>query len=157
MQRKVIFSLCAIAIGLGIALWAANFDGVPAKRPNFERANLVLIRADGARYPFKVEVAKSVEEQAYGLMYVRSMRDDEGMIFKFAPPRQAAFWMKNTLIPLDIIFVRPDGTIGSIAPERQPEDATPVFSQGSVGAVIEINGGLAKKYGLEAGNKVEIK
>ncbi|MFA4994642.1 MAG: DUF192 domain-containing protein [Bdellovibrionales bacterium] len=100
-------------------------------------------------------MARSEEEQAYGLMFVRSMRDDEGMIFPYATPKLAAFWMKNTLIPLDMIFVRQGGTIGGIAADMQPEDVTPVILQESVIAVIEINAGLAKKYGLETGNKVE--
>jgi uncharacterized protein len=157
MQRKAVISLIAVfVVGLGVALWATNTDDVPAQRPQFERSSFILTRADGTRFPFKAEVARSEEEQAYGLMFVRSMPDDEGMIFLLTPPRQVAFWMKNTFISLDMIFVRPNGTIESIAADRRPEDGTPVYSQGLVSAVIEINGGLAKKYGLEPGNKVEI-
>jgi uncharacterized membrane protein (UPF0127 family) len=88
-------------------------------------------------------------------MFVTSLRDDEGMIFPYAPPRKVSFWMKNTLIPLDMLFVQSDGTIGRIAASAQPQDVTPISSQEPVSAVIEINGGLAKKDGFEAGDKVE--
>ncbi len=155
MPKKALLSVMVLVTGLGIALWASKLDGVPPPRPLFERTGLVLTRADGTNFPFKVEVARSKEEQAYGLMFVQRMPADEGMIFPFAAPKEVAFWMKNTLIPLDMIFVRPDGTIGRIAANTRPQDETPVFSQEPVSAVIEINGGLAKKYGLETGNKVD--
>jgi uncharacterized membrane protein (UPF0127 family) len=88
-------------------------------------------------------------------MFVRSMQKDQGMIFPMIPPRPVFFWMKNTLIPLDMLFVSPDGTLGWIESEARPQDETPIYSQGAVSAVIEINGGLAKKYGLSAGDKVD--
>jgi uncharacterized membrane protein (UPF0127 family) len=77
------------------------------------------------------------------------------MIFPFFPPKHVAFWMKNTLIPLDMLFVRADGTLGRIAAEAQPEDTTPISSEGDVIAVIEINGCVAKKDGFKTGDKVK--
>jgi hypothetical protein len=136
-------------------LWALGSGGDSGLRPPFERSTIAIIRADGARFSFEAEVASTKKQKAYGLMFVRSMPDDKGMIFTFSPPEEAVFWMKNTLISLDMLFVRPNGTIGRIAAEAQPKDTTPISSQEPVSAVIEINGGLAKKYGLGAGDKVE--
>ena len=79
---------------------------------------------------------------------------DRGMIFPFDPPRPANFWMKNTLIPLDMIFVRTDGTIANIAVNTVPLSLDPVFSEGTVGAVLEIAGGRSEELGIKAGDKV---
>ena len=100
-------------------------------------------------------MAKSEQDQAYGLMFIRSLPDNEAMIFPFIPPHEVHFWMKNTFIPLDMLFVRPDGVIGRIAAEAQPQDETPISSQGPIIAVIEIKGGLAKKDVLNIGDMVE--
>jgi len=79
---------------------------------------------------------------------------DRGMIFPFDPPRDASFWMKNTLIPLDMIFVRADGSIANIAENTVPLSLEPVNSEGVVGAVLEIPGGRAAELGIKPGDKV---
>lgn len=80
---------------------------------------------------------------------------DRGMIFPFTTPRAASFWMKDTYIPLDIIFVRTDGTIANIADNTVPMSLQPVLSDGEVGAVLEINGGKSAELGIAPGDKVE--
>jgi uncharacterized protein len=124
-------------------------------RPDFNHSTVTVIRADEIRFSFNAEVATSDRDQTYGLMFVRSMPDDQCMIFSYASPKPAAFWMKNTLIPLDMLFVRPDGVIGQIKAKARPQDETSIYSKGPISAVIEINGGLAKKYCLSTGDKVE--
>jgi uncharacterized protein len=104
---------------------------------------------------FTVEVARTPDEQAQGLMNRQSLGPDRGMIFPFDQPRQATFWMKNTLIPLDLIFIRSDGTIESIAANTVPLSLETVPSQGAVAAVLEIAGGRAAELGIKAGDKVE--
>ncbi|MEQ1640509.1 MAG: DUF192 domain-containing protein, partial [Novosphingobium sp.] len=94
---------------------------------------------------FRVELARTGEEQAKGLMFRTAMGADEGMIFPMAPPRGASFWMRNTVIPLDLIFVGPDGKILNIAANAIPYDETPLMSTGPVKAVLELNGGRAKE------------
>jgi len=155
MRKKGLTIFGAALLALGVLLLSSGVVKGSAPRPRFEKSALTITRADGTKFSFKVEVARTETEQTYGLMFVTSLRDDEGMIFPYAPPRKVSFWMKNTLIPLDMLFVQSDGTIGRIAASAQPQDVTPISSQEPVSAVIEINGGLAKKDGFEAGDKVE--
>lgn len=110
--------------------------------------------ASGKRHKFRVEVARTESEQARGLMFRDSLASDAGMIFPMDPPRTASFWMKNTVIPLDIIFVRPDGAIARIAAETIPYSLDPVESGEPVSAVLEIAGGRAAELGIAEGDKV---
>jgi uncharacterized protein len=84
-----------------------------------------------------------------------SLTSDHGMIFPFDPPREASFWMKNTLIPLDMIFVRADGSIANIEANTVPLSLQPVYSDGPVAAVLEIAGGRSAELGIKAGDKVK--
>ena len=86
-------------------------------------------------------------------MFRQSLAPDEGMIFPYDPPRDIAFWMRNTLIPLDMVFIRADGTIARIA-TAQPLDETPVPGGEPVAAVLEIKGGRAAELGIKAGDRV---
>lgn len=106
---------------------------------------------------YKVEVAATAQEQARGLMYRTSLPDHGGMIFPMTPPRPASFWMKNTYIPLDMIFIRPNGTIARIAANTVPENLTPVDSGEPVSAVLEIVGGGAAANGIAPGDVVSWK
>ena len=103
---------------------------------------------------FTVEIARTREEQATGLMNRSELAPDRGMIFPFDPPRDASFWMKNTLIPLDMIFVRTDGSIANIAENTVPLSLESVRSEGPVGAVLELAGGRAAELGIKPGDKV---
>ena len=103
---------------------------------------------------YKVEIATTADEQARGLMYRTSLPDHGGMIFPMKPPRFAAFWMKNTYIPLDMIFIRPDGRIARIAANTIPENLDPVESGEPVSAVLEIVGGSAAANGIAEGDVV---
>jgi uncharacterized membrane protein (UPF0127 family) len=109
----------------------------------------------GRRHAFRVEVARSMPDQAKGLMFRTSMGADEGMIFPMDPPRQAAFWMKNTVIPLDIIFIGTDHRILNIAANAVPYSETPLPSAGKVSGVLELNGGRAAALGIGPGDEVE--
>ena len=111
------------------------------------------IRAGGKVHRFTVEVARSADEQAYGLMNRQQLAPGEGMVFPFAPPRPASFWMKSTLIPLDMIFVRADGTIARIA-SAQPLSLDPIGVGEPVLAVLEIAGGRAAELGITADARV---
>lgn len=114
----------------------------------------LCIRSGEKTRAFTVEVAASSMEQAKGLMFRTELADNAGMIFPFPQPKPASFWMKNTVIPLDIIFVRPNGTIESIAENTVPYSTVPVESGEVVGAVLELRGGLTSELGIQAGNTV---
>ena len=101
-----------------------------------------------------VEVAQSTEEQSRGLMFRTKLSPNGGMIFPFGADRMASFWMKNTVIPLDIIFVRRNGSVESIAANTIPYSLDPVQSGEPVGAVLEIAGGRAAELGITAGDIV---
>jgi uncharacterized protein len=105
---------------------------------------------------FQLAVAQTPEQQQIGLMYRTSLADGEGMLFPFAPPRPVGFWMKNTLIPLDMLYIR-QGVIQEIKASVPPcqKDPCPSYpSKGEIDQVIEIRGGLAKELGLKAGDRV---
>ncbi|MDE2435510.1 MAG: DUF192 domain-containing protein [Sphingomonadales bacterium] len=105
-------------------------------------------------HTFRVEVASTGQQQMMGLMFRTQMGADEGMIFPTDPPRTASFWMRNTVIPLDIIFVGVDGKILNIAANAVPYDETPLPSAGVVKGVLELNGGRAKELGIGPGDVV---
>jgi uncharacterized protein len=109
---------------------------------NLDVAKLSIKTTKGDRN-FAVEIARTFEEQQRGMMFRQGLASDRGMIFPLKPIREASFWMKNTLIPLDIIFVRQDGTIARIAPEAVPHSLEPVTSGEPVAAVLELAGGEA--------------
>ena len=114
---------------------------------------LTIVSAD-KRHPFRVEVARSGEEQAKGLMFRTAMGANEGMIFPMESARQASFWMKNTVIALDLVFIGPDRRIESIAANAVPYSLSPIASKGAVSAVLELNGGRAVQLGLAPGDAV---
>jgi uncharacterized membrane protein (UPF0127 family) len=113
----------------------------------------LIVRTRTGAHRLRVEVAATPEQQEAGLMFRRALGPDRGMIFPYDPPQPVAFWMKNTLIPLDMIFIRSDGTIARVASAR-PLDLTPVPSGEPVAAVLEIAGGRAAALGIRAGDKV---
>jgi hypothetical protein len=119
----------------------------------------VTITTAKGRHVFTVEVARTAAEQERGLMYRTDLTPDGGMIFTpypgdGGPPREASFWMKNTPTSLDIIFIRPDGTIAAIGENTVPFSEAPVTSGEPVSAVLEILGGRAAELGIAPGDKV---
>lgn len=115
----------------------------------------LTIRSEGGVHRFRVEVAASRLDQAKGLMFRTQMGPDEGMLFPFAEPREASFWMKNTVIPLDIVFIGTDRRILNIEAEAVPYSEEHRHSDGVAAAVLELNGGRAAELGIEPGDKVE--
>lgn len=112
----------------------------------------LTVTSNDKEHRFVVELAQSAEEQARGLMFRTELQPNVGMVFPFKADRMASFWMKNTVIPLDIIFVRRDGSIESIAANTIPYSLDPVQSGEPVAAVLEIAGGRAAELGIAAGD-----
>lgn len=148
---------CALLLALpAIACQAGQTP--PAMSPSgLALAPLSISTAAGKTHKFTVEVARSEEQQERGLMFRSELAPDAGMIFPMKPPRPASFWMRNTIIPLDMIFIRPDGTIARIAAQTVPYSLTPVDSGEPVSAVLEIAGGRSAELGIAEGDKVDWK
>ncbi len=121
--------------------------------PTFE--DLKVTMASGKSHVFKVEVAREPVEVIYGLMYRRDLDRDAGMIFIFSDDQERAFWMKNTYISLDLLFINADGTIHHIHEKSVPESLTPLPSNGPVRAVLEISGGRAAELGIKPGDVLD--
>jgi uncharacterized membrane protein (UPF0127 family) len=115
----------------------------------------LTIRSGSRSHKFTVEVARTAQEQATGLMNRQSLAPDRGMIFPYDPPQPASFWMRNTLIPLDMIFIRADGTIARIVENTVPLSLEPVPSLEPVAAVLELAGGRSSQLGIKAGDRVD--
>jgi uncharacterized protein len=111
----------------------------------------LTIRSANGEHRFTVAVAATAEQQERGLMFRRSLGPDEGMIFPYDPPQNVAFWMRNTLIPLDIIYIRSDGTIVRIT-NAKALDETPLPSGEPVVGVLEIRAGRAAELGIQEGD-----
>ena len=109
------------------------------------------LRWDGGSVRFAVEIADSPDERARGLMYRESLPATSGMLFVYDSPQTVSVWMKNTLIPLDILFIAADGTVKRIASKAKPHDEAPLPAGTAVQFVLEINGGLAARLGLGEG------
>jgi uncharacterized membrane protein (UPF0127 family) len=114
----------------------------------------LVIRNGSAAHRFDVEVARTPAEQAKGLMFRKSLPEDGGMLFPMEPPRTASFWMKDTLIPLDLLFIHTDGSIAFVKAQAQPYDRTPVSAGVPVAAVLELRGGRAAELGIGEGDRV---
>jgi uncharacterized membrane protein (UPF0127 family) len=127
--------------------------------PATPAAALETVTIDTARGPvsFKVEIADDEEERQKGLMYRTSLAPDAGMLFEWPEPAPRAFWMHNTYIPLDIIYIGVNGRIISIAAMAEPFNETPIPSQGAALGVLEIAGGRAAELGIEIGDQVHHK
>ena len=108
----------------------------------------------GQQHRFRAELAESAFAQGKGLMFRTKLGPDEGMLFPMEPPRPASFWMRNTVIPLDLLFVAPDGRIANIAANAKPYDERQLASAGPVKAVLELPGGRAAALGIVAGDAV---
>jgi len=103
---------------------------------------------------FSVEMATTEEEKTQGLMYRKELPDGKGMLFDFSPEQQISMWMKNTYIPLDMIFIRADGRILRIAENTEPLSTKIISSGGLAKGVLEVIAGTAQKYGIQPGDRV---
>ncbi len=163
--RTISSALLALALLSGCAL-ASNASADPkactAGAPDEDsEAGLkqvqLCIQSKNKTHSFVVEVAATSAEQQRGLMFRTELADNRGMLFPFRQPRMASFWMKNTVIPLDIIFIRADGVIENIAGDTVPYALDPVESTAPVAAVLELRAGLTADLGIKAGDKVSWK
>jgi uncharacterized membrane protein (UPF0127 family) len=115
---------------------------------------LTLVTATGNKN-IDVEIAATSAEQMKGLMFRKSLPDTSGMLFPYDPPRELTMWMKNTYIPLDMVFIRPDGVVHRIEERTEPFSEAVIYSRGDMAAVLELAGGAAERLGLKPGDRVD--
>lgn len=120
----------------------------------FATEPLTIRKADGTTAAFTVELAISADQRALGLMNRREMAADTGMLFDFGLTRRVAMWMKNTYLPLDMLFIRKDGTISRIAADTAPHSEAIIDSREPVHFVLELNAGTAARLGIRPGDRV---
>ncbi len=151
-------SACTAANGGSVAKASGCTPGEAREASAAGLEQVVLCIESGSKTrSFVVEIARTSQQQAKGMMFRTELADNRGMIFPFVETRMASFWMKNTVIPLDIIFIRPDGRIENIAENTIPYSTDPVESTAPVAAVLELRGGLTSELGIAAGDSVRWK
>ena len=142
-MRLALVSIVAVLLGAGTA--GADTMCSP---------NAVDLRGDWGQAHFSVEVADDAQEQAKGLMFRERLSASAGMLFVYERPHNARFWMKNTLIPLDMIFLDQAGRVTKIAENAKPHDETPIDGGDDVLMILEINGGMARGLGITVGSEL---
>lgn len=156
MSRPFIAGSLALLAACGSEPQTSELNA-PQPLPRTAPSGLDIVRltiATGTRsHAFMVEVARTEEQQARGLMGRRELGGEAGMLFPFDPPRGASFWMHDTLIPLDMLFIRPDGTIARIA-TGQPLSDEQIVVEEALTAVLELRGGRAAELGIRPGDRV---
>ncbi len=143
--------LRALWAALAFMVFLAASAGVPAQAGGLD--SLEIVTATG-RHTFQVEIANNDATREHGLMDRRYMAPDHGMLFEFDREAPVAFWMKNTYIPLDMIFIAPSGVVTHIAANAEPLSERVIPSGGACVAVLELDGGIAASIGLKVGDKV---
>jgi uncharacterized membrane protein (UPF0127 family) len=122
--------------------------------PALANETTLVVKSRNGDHRFTVEVAASPADRSRGLMFRESLAPDAGMLFDFNEERPVSFWMQNTLIPLDMIFIRASGEIANVHANAKPLDTTSIPSDGPVAFVLEIAGGRAAELGIAAGDVV---
>jgi uncharacterized membrane protein (UPF0127 family) len=139
--------MAAISL-FALMLVAGSADGIGAG------TGTLVLKTDSGEHSFNVEVATSERERAIGLMFRRSLPETGGMLFLYDQPQRAAMWMRNTYIPLDMIFISADGRVHRIETNTEPFSTDVIPSEGEVVGVLELNAGQADRIGLKRGDLV---
>ncbi len=137
---------------LARAIFAAAFMAAPSAFAACGE-NTIELRQNGVQAQFAIELALTPAEQAQGLMFRESMPQFSGMLFINPRPRAVSFWMKNTLISLDILFMDPSGVVQTLQHSATPLDTTPIPGGDNIQYILEINGGVAKLLGFSEGTE----
>lgn len=137
-----------------LAAWASALVLAAGAAGAACREDVVDLRGPGGMARFTVEIADEPEERARGLMFREDLPESHGMLFLFDRVAPVSFWMRNTPLPLDLIFLRADGTVRRVTEDAVPFSDASMPSGGPVRAVLEINAGLAERFGIEEGSEM---
>jgi uncharacterized membrane protein (UPF0127 family) len=133
----------------------AQFVEPTGPQPELPKEKLVIVTRAGVKHEFSVEMALKPDQQMVGEMFRTSVPADGGMLFDWGVSHESQMWMKNTLVPLDMVFINADGTIRAIAENTVPQSLAVVDSHGPVRATLELQGGLTAKLDIRVGDKVQ--
>jgi uncharacterized membrane protein (UPF0127 family) len=151
-------SLTAVMLSMAVSLAGLSACAKPladdAQIKPYSALEPLTVKTPTAVHEFRVEIADDFSEREQGLMYRKNLPETQGMLFEFPDVAERAFWMKNTVVPLDIIYISPQGRIVSIQKQAQPFDETPLPSFAPAKGVLEIQGGLADKLGIKVGHQI---
>ncbi len=153
MKRKnIIGAVVAVIAIAGLVFFGATLKTQDeGALPETTRNILIIETAGGARHEFNIELAQTPEQKTYGLMFRKEMPENAGMLFPFGQEQEVFMWMKNTYIPLDMIFTDGMGTITHIHKNAVPHSLETIVG-GIAAAVLEVNGGIADKLGISEGD-----
>jgi uncharacterized protein len=146
--------VAGLALAAGLAP-AAAFAGAAPSFPGLPQARIQVTTATGT-HEFQVWIAADDESRERGLMHVRELPPDRGMLFMFEAPGRLGFWMKDTYLSLDLVFIGPDGRVLNIAANARPLSLDPILSRGEAIAVLEVVAGTARRIGLEPGDVIPL-
>ncbi|MBI3452472.1 MAG: DUF192 domain-containing protein [Rhodospirillales bacterium] len=153
IHRRAAMGLIACFAVVG-AMLAGTTPGAAQGAVSFPTSALTIEAAGGARHKFTVEIADTDDRRQLGLMHRTALAPDAGMLFDFKADQQVMMWMRNTRIPLDMLFIAHDGRVVNIAQRTVPFSEASVYSDGKVRAVLELNGGTAQRLNLKPGDRV---
>ena len=159
ITRKSYFYLLVITSYISIIYSSSSLSNNPnslSELRNWGKGVVTVHTTKTENAKFRVVIAKSNKERRQGLMHIESMKDNEGMIFIFNPPRKVSMWMRNTPMTLDMIFINKDGEIITIENSATPYSTKGIPSNGSIKWVLEINGGLSERLNIKAGDSVKL-
>ena len=148
---RVFKPLAAVVVALLLGLAASESR---AEEVTFATSDL-WIETESGRHHFTVEVAETHAQMKRGLMFRTDLANDAGMLFDYETPREVAMWMKNTLVPLDMLFVDSRGLVQRVVGWTTPQSLEPIASHGLVRVVIELRGGIAARLGIGRGSRIE--
>jgi hypothetical protein len=154
MRRRALLASLILVPLLAIHPCAAAPDET-RPQPDLPKEKLVIITQDHVSHPFSVEMALTPDQQMVGLMLRPTVPADGGMLFDWGAPRESEMWMKNTLAPLDMVFINADGTIHRIDENTVPQSLAVISSHGKVRATLEVAAGVTKRLHIRVGDKVE--
>ncbi|HUZ64494.1 MAG TPA: DUF192 domain-containing protein [Acetobacteraceae bacterium] len=149
-RLALVLALAAFAVS---PAWAQSEHITGPQKP-LQTQPLVIVNHGGKHLTFHVELAKTLQEQTVGLMFRKQVPADGGMLFVWGAPKESQMWMKNTLVPLDMVFINADGTIHSIIENTVPQSLRILDSRGPVMATLELRGGITAKDDIVVGDKV---
>lgn len=155
MPKSLRIAAMTLLLTLGVISPKALMAGAQADSPiTYAKDTIQISTRDGKLHPFTIELAATYPERAQGLMFRRHMDKNAGMLFLFEGEDVYSMWMKNTYIPLDMVFIRKDGTIARIQENTTPESLQSISSGTPVVSVLELNAGTCGALGIKPGDNV---